>query len=749
MTDQDWSNTRGDDTDRLQGGLGDALKRLIPDTISKRLMYSIGLIVFLTLLSGVISFISLSLIGTSLSRISDGAVPQMVEAQNLSGATTRVTGLLEELSNAPTLDALSEAGALLEQEKRALEGQQFFQENRQSVDKIKEIISSAEMLQEAASQRLILEGRKQEFLLQLERLHDGLIDLVREKIDILYFDIVIQSEEFSEVSDAQTLISGEVNRLKLIQDLIAEVNAAYGAITNAAYMPNEELLVPIREVYVTTVDRITTAQEELALNEDDADVTAATTEFLALIETFDPIGIRQSEFELAGRVAAIKQTSAQVAIALQANVNDGVTQAEQETYDQADGASTQIGSTQFVSAMIAVAAFGFSVWIMLSYVRGNVISRLTLLTRRMEALAGGDLDIDIPPVRADELGQLTQALSTFKTNAVEQQKMQSERLKIVEEQRAAEEREREEKLRREEEAREERNRLEREQAELRKQQIKSLADELEANLQQILEGVGQSSQAMESTSENMLAIAQRTAGNAAKGANETSSVTQTLQSVATGTEQLSYSVQAVSKGIGQASQSARDANSEAQRVDSIVEGLLESVGRIDNITKLIDDIANKTNLLALNATIEAARAGEMGKGFAVVASEVKSLAGQTAQATGEINSQVAELQTFASDVADAIRQIQQAIETVAHTNDEVESSISEQTSATQEISQSCQNVVAVAQNLSGIIGDVDQSAGETDQAANSLVSNVGNLAHELSRLQEQVSSTIENLRSSQ
>ncbi len=87
-----------------------------------------------------------------------------------------------------------------------------------------------------------------------------------------------------------------------------------------------------------------------------------------------------------------------------------------------------------------------------------------------------------------------------------------------------------------------------------------------------------------------------------------------------------------------------------------IKRLGESSQQIGEIVKLIDDIADQTNMLALNAAIQAAMAGEQGKGFSVVAEEVRRLAERSAAATREIATLVKSIQDDTSEAVVAMEE---------------------------------------------------------------------------------------------
>lgn len=99
--------------------------------------------------------------------------------------------------------------------------------------------------------------------------------------------------------------------------------------------------------------------------------------------------------------------------------------------------------------------------------------------------------------------------------------------------------------------------------------------------------------------------------------------------------------------------------------------LLDKTKTINDITKILYDIASQTNLLSLNASIEAARAGEAGKGFAVVAEEVRKLAEKSRGASITINENIAQISRQLSNLRKVIDDSKETFDNQAHVVTEV------------------------------------------------------------------------------
>ena len=119
----------------------------------------------------------------------------------------------------------------------------------------------------------------------------------------------------------------------------------------------------------------------------------------------------------------------------------------------------------------------------------------------------------------------------------------------------------------------------------------------------------------------------------------------------------------------------------ARNLNTAVTELKTSVEAIMALMTDISVISEQTNMLALNATIEAARSADAGRGFAVVANQAKDLASQTAQTTGEVLSQVAQLQTQAIDGVQRIESLLTQLEALSASQQAVTQDVNRQEAA--------------------------------------------------------------------
>lgn len=178
----------------------------------------------------------------------------------------------------------------------------------------------------------------------------------------------------------------------------------------------------------------------------------------------------------------------------------------------------------------------------------------------------------------------------------------------------------------------------------------------------------------------------------------------------------------------------KDINESVTRLQQAIDKVGKASSEITNITNVIGNIADQTNLLSLNASIEAARAGEAGRGFAVVAGEIGQLAQTSADSVRniedlihEINSLVKDAVSQANDSADNINDSSRLVEDALKTFDVIFSNIDAVNNLVQQMIEKVEKVDDVASNVAAISEEQAASSEEILATSDTMVEQANNI----------------------
>jgi methyl-accepting chemotaxis protein len=316
-------------------------------------------------------------------------------------------------------------------------------------------------------------------------------------------------------------------------------------------------------------------------------------------------------------------------------------------------ASAASGSSTVLSISVLVLVLGSALSWMIS--RGIIVP-LNAMTVAMTRLAGGDGSVEIPEMQSkSELGAMARAIDVFKQNADKIAAMLT--------------------------------------AEATTREIgdvisKAASGDLTvrvplANKVGFLKDIGAEINRLFETSDLTFKDfgdkARRTAISVGEASAAVSQVSDGARSQNTALSQVASALNESTDALRSVSDNTRAASDKAanaaqlvqkgltsvERLGGIVEAIAENSRKVNQITEVITQIANRTHILSLNAAIEAARAGEHGKGFVVVAQEVGKLAESAGQNAKQIADIVEQATVEANDGRLATDVVRAAIQGIA------------------------------------------------------------------------------------
>ena len=582
-------------------------------------------------------------------------------------------------------------------------------------ENVKNIEDAIKSLGAAAKERLDLAAQHKDIYLKLRASHTAFTAAANPAMMSAQGTInaILASANLSQDDAADA-----ARTVESLSNAVSSVNLTTSDMMAALSASNSEALDQLGQSFQASQKQAKANLDMLPHNRGDAALKAAALKLLPLGEGKDGVfKIRQRELDAEDYGQLILDEFRKLNVGLGTSVKQLVDRVQSGTDTSTYAARHTISiATKVMHALGALTLIGSALFVWL-YVGRSILGRISTLQRSMKLLSDGDLETEIPRSRRqDEINVMANALEIFREKMIHARTMSAsqDQDRIAKAERAT--------------------------------RMESRIAEFEMTVRSALSGLQASANSMQATAQGMSATADRSSALVTAVASAAEETSVNVQTVSSGTEQLSSSILEIGRQVISSAEIAGKAVNEAKRTDVTMQSLADNANRISIVIDLIQNIASQTNLLALNATIEAARAGEAGRGFAVVAAEVKNLASQTAKATDEIRSQIANMQQVTTSAVGTIQNIGLTIGEINEITTAIAAAVEEQGAATREIARNIQHAAGGTSEVSSNIVGVSQASAEAGSAAGNVLTASDDLRREADTLRGEIDAFLANIR---
>ena len=698
---------RNSDADGVRGWLN-VLSRL--NTIRSRLYLAFGLAAGMTVVGSLFALYASANISATMTEIVSRSMPATVESLRLAEEASTLVASAPRLMTASDENRRDEIARDIAAQSQILSERigRLRQLDAGQNDEIElaraAMVERLDALNQAVTERLKISAQRRALALSVRKVHEDILEAITPAIDDANFDLMTRDQ----AAGGNAALNQSIEALRRLLEIQSGTNLLSGLLIESSMVTDVANLAPMR-------DPIASAQRSIEGNLKALPQTEQTTKIAALYQKLAVVAGSNGIVTQRTNELNREQDAKQVYVAATAEAARLRTAVEGSIERQGKFAQTLSGRAisqirvgrilLIILSIAALAAAGLIAWL---YVGRSIVGRLTVLSSAMRRIADGESDVPVPVGGRDEIAGMAKALLVFRQAIAEVS---------VARQREADRAE---------------------DSEQRRQRVEAATQSFERAVNDVIQALDGASTSMDGCAHIMADAADHNKTRAAAAATASEEATTNVSNVAMAAEEIAQSVEQISNQAARSAHIARQASDETKAIIATVEQLVASVSQINNVSNLIRDVAAQTNLLALNATIEAARAGDAGRGFAVVAQEVKSLAGQTEKATGDITRQISSIEVTTSQVVQAMKAIADTIAQLDENASDISVAVQQQDAVSKEIARSANAAAERTRDVSMSVVQVSDAAAKTDQVASAVLNAGGELAARSGKLRAEV-----------